>query len=68
MPLDIDNGLPAIHMRFGIADTNEATFFTHVNFCAGINMGKLKPHQCIITTNPYIVERYIQFYDDNHFD
>ena len=30
MPLDIDSELPAIHMRFGTSDTNEAKFCTHV--------------------------------------
>ena len=26
IPLDIDNGLPAIHMRLGTSDMNEVTF------------------------------------------
>ena len=68
MPLDIDNGLPAIHMQFGTSDTNEATFFTHVDSCAVMNIVNLKLHQWIITTNPDIVEGYIQFDDENHFD
>ena len=68
MPLDIDNGLPAIHMQFGTSDTNEATFFTHVDSCAVMNIVNLKLHQWIITTNPDIVEIQIKFDDKNPFD
>ena len=68
MPLDIDNGLTKIHTRFGTSDTNEATFFTHVESCAGMNVGNLKTHQWIITTNPDIMESYIKFDDNNVFD
>ena len=65
MPMDIDNELPTIHMRFGTYDTYEAKFCTHFDSCAGMNFGNLKLHQCIITTNPDIVESYIKFYDEN---
>ena len=58
MPLDINNGLPEMHMRFGTSDIYEATFFTHVNSCTGTNVGNLKIHQYIITNNPNIVESY----------
>ena len=68
MPLDIDNGLLEIHIRFVTSDTNEATFFTRVNSCVGMNVGNPKLHQWIITTNPDIVESYIQFDYENHFD
>ena len=68
MPLDIKKGLTTIHIRFVTSDTNEATFFTHVDSCAGMNVGNLKLHQWIITTNPYIVEIYIQFDDENPVD
>ena len=68
MPLDIDNGLPAIYMRFGTSDTDEATFCTHVNYCVEMNVGNIKIHQWIITTNPEILESYIQFDEENPFD
>ena len=68
MPLDIDNGLSAIHMRFGNSYTNEAIFCTRVNSCAVMNVGNLRLHKWIITTNPDIVESYIQFDDENPFD
>ena len=68
MPLDIDNGLPAMHMIFGTYNKNEAKFCTNVDACAGMNVGNLKLHQCIITKNPYIVESYIHFEDVNPFD
>ena len=55
MPLDLDNGLPTIHMRLGTSDTNEETFFTHFDSCAGMNIGNLKLYQWIITTNPDLV-------------
>ena len=68
MPLDIDNRLPAIHIRFGTSDTNEATFCSHVDSYAGANVRNLKLHQWIITTNPDIVEIQIKFDDKNPFD
>ena len=55
-------------MIFGTSDTNEATLVTHVNSCAGMNVGNIKLNQWIITTNTDIVDRYIQFDDDNPFD
>ena len=68
MTLDLDNGLPAIHIRLGTSYKNEATFCTHVGYCEGMNVGNLRLHQRIITNNTDIVESYIQFYDENHFD
>ena len=67
MTLDLDNGLPPIHIIFGASDTNEAEFCTHVDSCAGMNVGNLKLHPCIMTTNPDIVDRYIKFDDENTF-
>ena len=61
MSLDIDNGLPAIHMIFGTSNMNAETFFTHVNSCPGMNLGNIRLHKLIITTNPDIVDSYIQF-------
>ena len=68
MSLDPDNGLPAIHMIIGTSDTNEAKLCNHVNSCAGMNVGNIKIHQWIITTNPEILESYIQFDEENRFD
>ena len=67
MPLDLENGLPGIHMRFGTSDTNEAKSCTNVDSCTEINDRNLKLHQWIITNNPDIVESYIQYYDENRF-
>ena len=55
-------------MIFVTSDTNKATFCTHVDYCAGMNVGNIKLHQWIITNNPDIVESYIKSDDDNHFD
>ena len=68
MPSDINNGSPTIHMRFGSSDTNEATFSTQDDSCTGMNVGNIKLYQWIINTNTDIVESYIQFDDENHFD
>ena len=61
MPLDFDNGLPAMHIIFGTSNKNKATCCTHVDFCAVFNVVNFKLHQWIITTNPDIVESYNQF-------
>ena len=45
MTLDINNRLPAIYMRFGTSDTNEAKRFTHVDSCTGMNVGNPKLNQ-----------------------
>ena len=63
MPLDLDNRLPAVHMKFFTSDTNEVTFCMHVDSCEGFNVRNLQLHQWIITTNPYIVESYIELDD-----
>ena len=68
MSLDITNGLPIIYIIFGTSDTNESTFGTHVGSYAGTNVGRLKPLQRIITTNPDTVESYIQFDGENNSD
>ena len=65
MILDLDNGLPTIHMKFGTLDLNGETFFTYVNSCAGMNVVNIQLHQCIITTNSDILESYIQFNEKN---
>ena len=68
MTLDINNGLPTIHMQFVTYDTNEATFCNHVDSCEGMDVGNIKLDQWIISTNSDIVEIYIKFDDENTFD
>ena len=68
MPLDIDNMLPTINTRLGTYDKNEATFFTRVDYFAVMNVENLKLHQFIKTANQDILEIYIQFHYENHFD
>ena len=73
MPLDLDNGLPGIVIRF---DSNPKhtlseeppTWLCHLDSCAGMNTGNLAIHQYIITQHPSIVAEYIQFDDANPFD
>ena len=50
------------------SDKNGASFCTHENSCAVINVGNLRHHQWIITTNLYIVESCIKFDYEKHFD
>ena len=64
MPLDLDNGLPGILMRVGLAQDNDTCFLCHVDSCAAMNTGNLLLHQYIITKHPHTVAEYIQ-YDDN---
>ena len=68
MPINIDNGLPAIAMRFGISDEKEMSFNVHLDSCAGLNIGNLNVHKWVITTYPYIVKNYIQFDDKDKFE
>ena len=55
MPLELDNSLPEIPLRFGKSDTDEVNFFTHADLYAAMNVGNLALHQWIITTKPEIV-------------
>ena len=68
MPLDIDNMLTPIRIRFFTPDTNEATFCTRVNSCSGKNVRNIRLHQCIISTNPDILKSCMKFYDEIPFD
>ena len=36
MPINIDNGLPAVAMRFGISDEKEMSINVHLDSCAGM--------------------------------
>ena len=44
MPIDIDNGLPAVSMRFGGTDDDEVNFKVSIDSCAGLNIGNLRVH------------------------
>ena len=68
MPLDLDNGLPAIEFRFGNCIDDEICFLCHIDTCAAMNTGNLLVHQWIMTKHPYIVSSYEQFDDENPFD
>ena len=68
MPLDVDNGLPGIEMRFGRTDDTEVTFICHVDTCAAMSTGNLQVHEWIMTTYPEIVAEYIQYNDDKPFE
>jgi len=68
MPLEMDNGLPAVQFRFGHTDDDEINFSCHVDSCAAMNVGNLRVHHWIITNYPAVVEEYIQFDDENPFD
>ena len=41
IPINIDNGLPAIAMQFGISEEKEMSFNVHLDSCAGLNIGNL---------------------------
>ena len=68
MPLDLDNGLPAIEMRFGTTDIDELCFLCHIDSCAAMNTGNLRVHKYIMTEHPEIVCSYEQFDDENPFE
>ena len=68
MPLELDNSLPVIPLRFGTSDAGEVTLFTHADSCAAMNDGHLALHQWIITTKTEIVHKYIKFDDKHPFD
>jgi len=68
MPLDLDNGLPAIEMKFGMTDIDELCFLCHVDSCAAINIGNLRVHEYIMTEHPEIVRSYEQFEHENLFE
>ena len=67
MPLDLDNGLPGILIRFGTEDKNESSFVCLVDTCAAMNTGNLKVHQWIMTQYPEIVAEYVQYDDEQPF-
>ncbi len=68
MPLDLDNGLPGILVRFGSTDEEEISFTCLVDTCAAMNTGNLKVHQWIMTQYPSLVAEYVQYDDENPFE
>lgn len=65
MPLDLDNGLPGVLLRLGLAEGENVCFMCHVDSCAAMNTGNLLLHQYVITQHPHLVAEYVQ-YDDSH--
>ena len=68
IPIDIDNGLPVISMRFGNTDEGELNFKVSIDSCAGLNIGNLKVHQWVATTYPHIVKDWVEFDDREKFE
>ena len=68
MPIDIDNGLPALSMRFGSTNENEVNFKVIIDSCAGLNIGNLRVHQWVATTYPHIVKEWVEFDDKEQFE
>ena len=68
MPLDLDNGLPSIEMRFGLDSSAETCFACHVDSCAAINTWNKLVHEWIMTTFREIVCSYEQFDNENLFE
>ena len=68
MPINIDNGLPAVATRFGVSDEKEMNFNVHLDSCIGLHIGNLNVHKQVITTYPYIVKNYIEFDDNDKFE
>ena len=64
MPLDLDNGLLGISIRF----VENIAFLTHVDTCAAMNTGNLLVHQWIISNYPSIVIDYCEHDDANPFE
>ena len=70
MPLDVDNGLPAIAMQFGIENNSPnslISFTCHIDSCAAMNTGNMLIHQWIMTNYPNIVAEYISYNDNTPF-
>ena len=68
IPINIDNGVPAIAVRFGISEQKEMIFNVHLDSCAGLNIGNLNVHKWVITTYPCIVKNYMEFDDKDKFE
>ena len=68
MPLDIDNGLPAIEFPFGRPNKWDYVSFTcHIDSCAAMNTGNLLVHQWIISSHPEMVVDFVMYNNSNPF-
>ena len=68
MPLDIDNGLPAIEFPFGQPNRWDYISFTcHIDSCAAMNTGNLLVHKWIITSHPEMVIDFTMYNNTNPF-
>ena len=70
IPLDIDNGLPQIQVRFGNTTASleeHISFSCHVDSCAAMNTGNLLVHKWVATKHPEIVVEFIEYNDPNPF-
>lgn len=67
IPLEVENKLPAIEIRFGTTDNNEVTFLCHLDSCAGMNTANILLHQWMVTNYPEIVVSYEEYTDFNPF-
>ena len=68
MPINIDNGLPAVAMRFGVSDEKEMSFNVHIDSCARLNIGNLNVHKWVITTYPHKIKNYMELDDKDKFE
>ena len=54
MPININNGLPAVAIRFGVSDEKEMSFYVHIDSCTGLNIENLNVHKWGIIIYQYI--------------
>ena len=71
MPLDLDNGLPAMLLQLSGPKHDgspcKVNFLAHLDSCAAMNTGNLLVHQWLITKYPEIVVSYEEHDDANPF-
>ena len=65
IPLEVDNKLLAIKVRFGTTADNEIIFLCHLDSCAGMNTANLLLHQWMNTNHPETVVFYEEYTDSN---
>ena len=72
MPIDLDNGLPGIAIRFesntNTKDDDEIVFGCLVDTCAAMNTGNLLVHKWIMSQHPHLVVEYSQHDDTIPFE
>lgn len=54
--INIDTGRHVVAIRFGTNNNNKMCFNAHIDSLTGLNIGKLRIQQYIITTCPHIVK------------